>query len=486
MSPSVKTFNKARYKALMDGLDATEVMLSELKKDNYAFRIDSNFFGKQVLSSLKAIEAHKCFYLHAKNIVNGPFGSTITSDAHTEKGYMPLVRSININSGFFISKKELVYISKEDNEIIKHSQLVKDDIVLSRVGSIGFFARVDADMKVCNISSNNIGIKLGDYPEAERHYILTYLNTELAKQLTIRRVSGNVQQKLTVSEICHIPIPMFSNDFYKLISNLVLNSEITRKNSFTVFASVESVLLSALKTGDLATSKDTVAIKALSDSFSVSGRLDAEYYQPKYDEYVSFLHTDETVNTMCKIHDKGYRPIDNQKYRYIELSNVDTTGNISDVQYTIGKDLPSRARRKVKKGQVIISSIEGSLQSCALITDEYDDALCSTGFYILTSKFINPETLLVLFKSEPIQALIKQRCSGTILTAVSKAELLSMPFPKIGNTIQKEVASKVQESFALRYRSEQLLEYAKRAVELAIEQGEKKAMEWLKGKNVEV
>ena len=147
-----------------------------------------------------------------------------------------------------------------------------------------------------------------------------------------------------------------------------------------------------------------------------------------------------------------------------------------------GKDLPSRARRKVSRGQVIISSVEGSLQSCALITDEYDGALCSTGFYVLDSDRVNSETLLVLFKSEPIQALMKQRCSGTILTAISKDELLNMPLPYIDEDVQKAIAAKIQKSFALRRKSKELLEYAKQAVEMAIEQGEEVALAWLSDK----
>ena len=105
---------------------------------------------------------------------------------------------------------------------------------------------------------------------------------------------------------------------------------------------------------------------------------------------------------------------------------------------------------------------------------------------MVDSDYINPESLLVLFKSKPIQALLKQRCSGTILTAITKDEFLSMPLPKIEQSVQKQIATKVQESFALRHQSEQLLENAKRAVEIAIEPGEEKAMKWLKGKNAEV
>ena len=227
---------------------------------------------------------------------------------------------------------------------------------------------------------------------------------------------------------------------------------------------------------------DSNAIKLLSASFKTFGRLDAEYYQPKYEAIVKKLNTRETVLSLCNLHDKNYNPDAKQTYQYIELADVGQSGDISDVDIQYGSDLPTRARRIVKSGQVIVPSVEGSLQSCALITDEYDDVLCSTGFYVLDSDCINSETLLVLFKSEPIQALMKQRCSGTILTAISKDELLSMPLPMIDDDIQEEIAAKVQESFALRKQSKQLLEYAKQAVEMAIEQGEDVALAWLKDK----
>ena len=44
---------------------------------------------------------------------------------------------------------------------------------------------------------------------------------------------------------------------------------------------------------------------------------------------------------------------------------------------------------------------------------------------------------------------------------------------------QAEIRQKVAESFALRRRSKHLLESAKRSVELAIEQDEQTAMDWL-------
>ncbi|WP_190317909.1 MULTISPECIES: hypothetical protein [unclassified Campylobacter] len=46
-----------------------------------------------------------------------------------------------------------------------------------------------------------------------------------------------------------------------------------------------------------------------------------------------------------------------------------SNGEIDEPKMTLGKDLPSRARRIVKSGDLIISSIEGSLSKCAIITD---------------------------------------------------------------------------------------------------------------------
>lgn len=144
-----------------------------------------------------------------------------------------------------------------------------------------------------------------------------------------------------------------------------------------------------------------------------------------------------------------------------------------------GEDLPARARRRVDIGDVIVSSIEGSLGSIALITEEYDNALCSTGFHVVESDVLNSETLLVLLKSSIGQLQLKKGCSGTILTAISKEEFSKIAIPKIRVEKQTEIQQKIIESFNLRKHAKDLLERAKRAVEIAIEQNEQTAINWL-------
>ena len=196
-------------------------------------------------------------------------------------------------------------------------------------------------------------------------------------------------------------------------------------------------------------------------------------YQPKYENDIQLIKNYaggfDLLQAVCNLKDSNFTPEETKEYQYIELSDIGKMGNITSCTFAAGNELPSRARRKVNTNDVIVSSIEGSLESCAWVTDDYDNALCSTGFYVINSPKINSETLLVLFKSETIQNILKQNCSGTILTAINKMDFLQIPVPLIDDEIQRQIADMIGESFRLRRESERLLIEAKEMVEEEIE-----------------
>jgi hypothetical protein len=51
MSP----FDNARYQRMLEGLEATEMMLSEIRVDNDKLRIDSGYFAKPMLLAERKI-----------------------------------------------------------------------------------------------------------------------------------------------------------------------------------------------------------------------------------------------------------------------------------------------------------------------------------------------------------------------------------------------------------------------------------------------
>ena len=355
-------------------------------------------------------------------------------------------------------------------------------MIISTVGTIGNCAVVDDSILPAN-SDRHVGIVRisNDYSP----YVLsTFLLSKYGRMQTLRESTGNVQLNLFIYKLRELQIPNFSNDFQQKIESLVKSAHTKLAESKSLYAQTEDTLLCELGLKDwqpnISTalndrtvaerSRSNISIKRFSD-FSSSGRLDAEYYQSKYDEIEERIKSvpHKTLNEIADIQDSNFNPKAKVTYKYIELANIGSSGEITGCTEDLGENLPSRARRIVHSGDVLVSSIEGSLQSCAIVSKEYDGALCSTGFYVLKAVAMNPESLLILLKSEIMQQLLKKGCSGTILTAISKEEFKRVIIPILPQEIQKQIAELIQTSFALRQESKQLLEGAKLAVEAEIE-----------------
>lgn len=69
--------------------------------------------------------------------------------------------------------------------------------------------------------------------------------------------------------------------------------------------------------------------------------------------------------------------------------------------------------------------------------------------------------------------------SASMYPAISEADILGLPVPIIPADVADAVTAAVQSAFTARARSRTLLASAKRAVEIAIEQGEDAALAFL-------
>jgi len=71
------------------------------------------------------------------------------------------------------------------------------------------------------------------------------------------------------------------------------------------------------------------------------------------------------------------------KFKYISLSDVDA-GNISDdVEVHLFASSPSRARRIVRAGDILLATVRPNLQGFAVVKKEHEGFVASTGFAVL-------------------------------------------------------------------------------------------------------
>jgi restriction endonuclease S subunit len=465
----------------LEGLEITEIKFSKLVFENHSFRLDSEYLQKEFLQNIILIKNFKKGFNNLEHyILNMTGGATPLGAEYPEYGII-FLRVQNIMQNYF-NLNDVVYISKEQNDEIKRSQLIEKDVLLTITGSYGKSAVVNKELAGANINQHSVKITLND--ELNPYFLSTFLNSKFGKLQSDKNIVGITRPALDYQAIKKFIIPNLSNTFQNKIEEIIIISERVKKISQSLYAAAEQTLLEILGLANWQPTEENTSIKTFSNSFGTSGRLDAEYYQPKYDEIEEkikmYAGGFELFSAIINSQDKNYNPIEDVEYKYIELSDIGNSGEVTSATVDLGKNLPTRARRIVKTGDVIISSIEGSLSKCALITEEYNNSLCSTGFYVINSTGILPEVLILLFKSFPYQELLKGRCNGTILTAISQEELKTIPIPILPMDKQKELSAQIQESFKNRQESSRLIEIAKQAVEMAIEQDEQTAMKFIK------
>ncbi len=470
---------------MLEGLEIIICEKQEILDDNEEFRLDSEYYRKEYIDLnkyFKNVSMLKDIVTMSDLSTNGSFATVKAIMDNNDEKTIPFIRSGNCGNTF-IELNDLEYISEKSHLQLPKSTTKLHDIMMARKGKIGGATIITENEVNFNCNENVIKLSIKDSSNFNPFYFTVFFNSKFGLKQIERLSTGNVQPWVSIFQIKKLQIPQLDFSFQKEIEKIVFKSCYLRKTSKNLYAQAEELLLAEIGLNDFNPSKEPVNIKNFSESFATSGRLDAEYYQPKYDDYlhliVNYKKGYEIIDKSCNVKLRNFNPVADTEYKYIELSNVGKAGDINGCTFDLGKELPSRARRKVNVGDVIISSIEGSLSSCALVTSNYDNGLCSTGFYVINSDKINSQTLLVLFKSEVMQNILKQNCSGTILTAINKDEFLNIPIPIIDDSKQQQIAELIEESFALKKQSEQLLEVAKRAVEVAIEESEDVAMGYI-------
>ena len=151
------------------------------------------------------------------------------------------------------------------------------------------------------------------------------------------------------------------------------------------------------------------------------------------------------------------------KFKYIDLSSVNK-GKIDFPKYYIEfNKAPSRARRIIKKNDIIISTVRPNLKGFAFIDFNCDNFICSTGFAVLTvKKNILSKYVYQIIYSKNIEIQINNMLVGSNYPAINASDILSLKFllppleeqEKIVSILSKqdEVIEKLEKLIELKVR----------------------------------
>lgn len=136
-------------------------------------------------------------------------------------------------------------------------------------------------------------------------------------------------------------------------------------------------------------------------------------------------------------------------FKYIDIGNVSSEGKI-----TIGDDLsfyeaPSRARRIIKEGDVLVSTVRTYLRAIARINFEANDRIASTGFAVLSPKTrVDSSFVVNAVRDAYIVDAICSSSTGVSYPAISALRLSSISLATPPLSEQQAIANYLDEKCA--------------------------------------
>lgn len=442
-------------------IDCVSISLAVVRKNNDVFRFDAEYFNREALLLDDLIRSRAFYVLKDKFDVSKLAGFEFTKfftkeNMEDENSYVALT-SKNIQRENLLLNETIRISKKAADDNLSRSKLYLNDIVLSYTGEYRRSLVMDKPNfqlgpNVCRIRSKE---SMGS-----PFFLSLFLNCYSGQIILDREKTLSAQPTVAMSRIREIPVPLFSKEYLDLIEKCYSNMNQMRNKSKELMQRAESLLNFTLGFDQLILKKEVCSIKRLAESVTKFQRFDAEYYQEKYEQIQSQIKKGfQTIKIgdAVEICDKNFSPNPEQQYKYLELADIDDDFHIVDFSFEYGNKLPSRARRLVHTGDVLVSTIQGSMETIAIANDSFDSAICSNGFFVCKCKKIRPEIFALLLKNKYINMLLQQRCTGTILMSIDKENFEAIELPYLNEKTTHILINLYGESSSYFIRSEKIL-----------------------------
>lgn len=451
------------------------------------FRIDAECYKPYHLEVEKAIvkKGYKLVQDHAVSVINFGAYSLCNYIEFLESG-KPFLVTEDIKNNV-VETGKLHYISDEVHLLLHKSHCFKGQVLLTMAGAyLGQAAVFNEDFECSsNQAIAKITLKAGSI---NPYYLSTFLNCKHGQSQIERFRTGTGQPNLNLGLIKLIRVVDVSERFQTLIDQLVNAALRYRRNSVNVYQEAQDFLLSELGLTNWRSKHQLTFVKNYSDTEEAE-RIDAEYFQPKYEEIVNAIKgykggwdTLADLVSVRKCVEVGSGEYLEDGIPFARVSNL-SPFEITEEKYISEKLYAEIKQQQPNKGEILFS--KDATPGIAYYLNEQPQKMIPSGgilrLKVRTEKAdkVNNEYLTLALNSILTKEQVNRDVGGSVILHWRPEQVKGTLIPILSEDKQTQIQQKVIESFNLRKQSKRLLECAKRAVEIAIDQDEKKAINWL-------
>lgn len=465
-----RPFDEAKYNALLEGLEISELKLSEL--ENF-MDFSPDYYKKDYLA--RKIKLEKFTHSEISQI------AYVTDGEHGSPDWDETTNIKYITAEYvrpnYILDGEFKTISEKQNKLNARAALKEKDVLVYSVGAYaGYAAMTEPHLFPANIPRSVALIRLNEASEINAEFLTVFLNSSYGNFQSYRFRAGNAQPVLALEKINQFIVPMIGETFQNKIAELYSEAYSKRLESKTIYKQAENLLLEEVGLKDFEVSRKNTNATYLKESLFLSGRLDAEFYLPKYEEYHRFFAAKSDGKTLGDLATlrKGYQARSLSETGTLYASIKDADGFlINTTERTDQSDLI------LIEPKEIVLAITGATIGKTGINAGKENIAISGDLVGIKPHTVSPYFLQIVLSSEPIQEMCRQYTTGATNGHLTVSDVASFPIPLIDEPVQKTISQNVISAIEKRKESENLLEIAKRAVEIAIEETEEKAIEFI-------
>lgn len=462
---------------MLEGLEISILNNHELER---TLRIDSEFYSKGNLKLDRKLKSFDSNRLTNYSIISDGNHMSI-SDSFVESG-IPYYRGGDIYNMFIEQSPNPFYIPRSvfDMNTMKRSHLKKGDILMSIVGAIiGNLSLVTTDNDAT--CSCKLAI-IRPYANLTPEYIMTFLRSQIGQSQIQRYRRGSGQTGFILEDFGQILVPELTEVIMEFVKRCVLKAQQVYTLGSIRYQNALDRLYGQLKLQNLQLDKSNIKVLNIKKSFLDSGRLDAEYYHPKYDilfEQLSQIKCKRLGNliTLQKSIEPGSDFYQSEGVPFVRVADLTKFG-VTEPSIYLDKEIFKDVIRP--KQDTILMSKDGSIGIAYKV--EKDEDFITSGAILhlqIIDDNILPDYLTLILNSKVVQMQAERDAGGSIIQHWKPSEISNVVIPVLPMEKQQEISQKVQESFRLRNESKRLLNVAKTAVEIAISESEEESIHYI-------
>jgi type I restriction enzyme S subunit len=140
------------------------------------------------------------------------------------------------------------------------------------------------------------------------------------------------------------------------------------------------------------------------------------------------------------------KPMDTELFHYIDIGSINRkTKTIENPELIAGDKAPSRARKLVDKGDVLVSMTRPNLNAVAKVEDKLAGNIASTGFEVLKPILVEPDLIFAIVKSKKFIQAISGITQGALYPACKSTDIrgFEIGLPPIDE--QKRIVAKLDQ-----------------------------------------